>query len=156
MLLSQWWELEETAIRCELGMWGRKWQAKKKKKRQKKALPMFLPFFFFVLVYSLICSPAVHHFTSQLWRREPYTLTPQAHLRVSQGILWSGVLGGWAVSGRRQRGLVEAACCESPCTSLHCAESHGQAAASLPRFAWSRYLHFSLLLVIYISQGLMP
>lgn len=91
MLLSQWWELEETAIRCELGMWGRKWQAKKK---TKKGITNIFAFFF-VLLYSLTCSPAVHHFTSQLRRREPCTLTPQAHLRVSQGIPWAAqALGG--------------------------------------------------------------
>lgn len=152
-------------------MWTRHVREKvtsKKKKRQKKALPMFLPFFFLsfyiVLLACLLCiispasygegNPALLHprHTSVSPRAFPEQHKPWEE----QGQPSHGVLGGWAVSGRRQRGLVEAACCESPCTSQHCAESHGQAAASLPRFAWSRYLHFSLLLVIFISQGLMP
>lgn len=58
MLLSQWWELEETAIRCKLGMWGKKWQAKK---RQKKALPTCLPFFCpCIQSYSLTCCASFH------------------------------------------------------------------------------------------------
>lgn len=59
MLLSQWWELEETAIRCELGMWGRKWQAKKKKKDKKRHYQCFCLFFFLslytVLFARLLC-----------------------------------------------------------------------------------------------------
>lgn len=99
----------------------------------------------------------------------PSQVPAQAHLRVSQGIPWSAhALGGsgptcsfaWSWEAeRRWEGGREA----SPrlravkaLAHLSTAQSHRQAAAFLPRFAWSRYPHFSLLLVIYISRGQTP
>lgn len=137
---------------------------KKDKKRHYQHFCLFFLSFYIVLLACLLCiispasygegNPALLHprHTSVSPRAFPEQHKPWEE----QGQPSHGVLGGWAVSGRRQRGLVKAACCESPCTSQHCAASHGQAAASLLRFAWSRYLRFSLLLVIFISQGLMP
>lgn len=169
MLLSQWWELEETAIRCKLGMWGKKWQAKK---RQKKALPTCLPFFCpCIQSYSLTCCASFHQPAMEKGTLHSYTpvRSQPRHLRVSQGIPWSAhALGGsgptcsfaWSWEAeRRWEGGREA----SPrlravkaLAHLSTAQSHRQAAAFLPRFAWSRYPHFSLLLVIYISRGQTP